>query len=468
MDTRIVDVAVIGAGTAGLSAQRAARKAGARALLIDRGPLGTTCARVGCMPSKLLIAAAEAAHSVHAAPGFGIHVQPPRVDGPAVLERVRAERDRFVSFVVDDCNALIERGELLMGEARLVSADTLQVDEHTQVKFRGLVIATGSAPVIPPAYQKLPRAQLLTNESVFELPDLPSSVLVVGGGPIGLELGQALHRLGVRVTVVGTRGAVGPLRDPQVKAAAKAALLRELDLHTHYTLEQIESGGDGVTMRYKGDDHAERTGTWSRVLLAAGRRPVLRGLGLEHAGVQLDEHGRPRGLDEHTLRIGETPVFLAGDVSGLRPLLHEAADEGHIAGENAAKLPDGVAGGIRRARLSVVFTDPGLAVVGDGCSPHATHAMGEVDWGRQGRARVLRKNIGLTRIYATRSDGVLRGAELAGPGAEHMAHLLAWSVQQGLTVDQALRMPFYHPVLEEGLRTSLQGLRADLAKGPGQ
>ena len=467
MDTRIVDVAVIGAGTAGLTAQRAARKAGARALLIDRGPLGTTCARVGCMPSKLLIAAAEAAHAVHAAPGFGVHTQPPRVDGPAVLERVRAERDRFVSFVVDDCNALIERGELVMGTARLIAADTLQVDEHTQVKFRGLVIAAGSTPVIPQAFHKLRREQLLTNETVFELPDLPSSVLVVGSGVIGLELGQALHRLGVRVTVVGSRGVIGPLRDPQVRAAAGAALRAELDLHTPYTLEDLHAGGDGVVMRYRGEDQVERTGTWSRVLLAAGRRPNLLGLELERAGVRFDAHGQPQEFDEHSLRVGTTSVFLAGDISNLRPLLHEAADEGHIAGENAARLPDGVAGGIRRARLSVVFTDPGLAVVGDGCCPRETHAMGEVDWTRQGRARVLRKNVGLTRIYATRSDGVLRGAELACPGAEHMAHLLAWSVQQGLTVDQALRMPFYHPVLEEGLRTALQGLRADLVKGPG-
>lgn len=467
MDTRTVDVAVIGAGTAGLSAQRAARKAGARTLMVDHGPLGTTCARVGCMPSKLLIAAAEAAHAVHAAKGFGIHTAPPRVDGPAVLERVRAERDRFVSFVLEDCKALLERGELIMGAAKLISADTLQVDDHTLIKFRGLVVASGSVPVVPPAYQKLPRAQLLTNESVFELPDLPSSVLVVGCGPIGLELGQALHRLGVRVTLLGRSGVVGPLCDPKVKAAARAALAAELDLHTHSTLLDIQAGGDGVIARYRGDDGAEHTGTWSRVLLAAGRKPHLRGLGLEHAGVHLDGHGHPQAFHAETLRVADTPVFLAGDVSGLRPLLHEAADEGHIAGENAALLPDGVAPGIRRTRLSVVFTEPGLATVGDGCCPHATHAIGEVDWTRQGRARVLRKNVGLTRIFATRSDGVLRGAELCGPGAEHMAHLLAWAVQQGQTVDQALRMPFYHPVLEEGLRTALKGLHADLAKGPG-
>lgn len=468
MERRDVDVVVIGAGTAGLSAQRAARKAGASALLVDRGPLGTTCARVGCMPSKLLIAAAHAAHAVHAAPSFGVRTQPPHVDGPAVLERVRRERDRFVSFVLDDCRALEERGDLLRGAARLIAADTLQVDEHTLVKFRALVVATGSSPTVPAALQRL-GAQVVTTDAVFELPDLPSSVLVVGTGAIGLELGQALHRLGVRTTVLGRSDTIGPLRDPAVSAAARDAFAGELELHLNCKITAAQAGSDGVTVTYEHDGHT-RTGTWARVLVAAGRRPNLRGLGLELAGVMLDEEGGVLQLEASTLQVGATPVFVAGDASGLRPLLHEAADEGHIAGANAAGFPGGVEAQPRRTRLSVVFTDPGLAVVG--CGAHGTsaasHAVGEVDWTRQGRARVIGKNVGRTRIWATRDDGVLRAAELAGPGAEHMAHLLAWAVQQGLTVDAALRMPFYHPVLEEGLRTALQGVRADLQRGAGE
>lgn len=464
MKLHTVDVAVIGAGTAGLAARRAAARAGASAVVIDRGPLGTTCARVGCMPSKLLIAAAEAAHGIEAARLFGVHAGPPRVDGPAVMRRVQSERDRFVSFVLADCEALRASGELLMGEARVIGPDLLQVGDSAQVKFRGLVVAAGTVPTIPRAYAALPAELVLTNDSVFELKELPRSVLVVGTGAIGLELGQALHRLGVRVTIVGNRGVLGPLKDPEVKASAMEVLGRELDLHANYVLEEIKAGGDGVTMQYRCDDHTQRTGTWEKVLVAAGRRPVLGGLGLERAGVEFDHHGQARGLDEHTLRIGQTPVFLAGDVSGLRPLLHEASDEGNIAGENAARLPDGVEAKARRCKLSVVFTEPQLVVVGDGCvhTSEATHARGEVSWGNQGRARVLGKNVGMTRVYATRADRVLRGAEMAGPGAEHMGHLVAWVVQMGLTVDAALELPFYHPVLEEGLRTALRGVKAAL------
>ena len=419
MDTRTVDVVIIGAGSAGLSAQRAARKAGKQALLVDRGPLGTTSARVGCMPSMLLIAAGEAAHAVHAAAGFGVHAPPPRIDGPAVLERVRSERDRFVSFVVDDCEALERRGELLRGSARLVAADVLQVDEHTQVKFGALVVATGSSPFVPPEFARLPPSQLLTNDTVFELPDLPSSMLVIGSGAIGLELGQAMHRLGVRVTVAGVRGGLGGLMDPKVKEVARAALAAEFELYTHTKLEDIHVGGDGVVMRWRCPDGSEHTGTWSRILMAAGRRANVRGLGLELAGVLVDDmRGGVIGLDPHTLRVGSTSVFLAGDVSGLRPLLHEAADEGHIAGENAASLPDGVVPRARRAELSVVFTDPGIALVGggsEGTSPE-THAVGEVDWTRQGRARVTstsstarcRRLIAATSACAAASSAVRR------------------------------------------------------------
>lgn len=463
MDLVEVDVAVIGAGTAGLSAQRAAKKAGARAILIDRGPLGTTCARVGCMPSKLLIAASEAAQAIREAPGFGVHAGEPRIDGPAVLARVQSERDRFVSFVLDDCKALQDRGDLTLGTATLTGPHSLTIDGQREVRFRTLVVATGSSPTLPDHYREL-HGLVLTNDGIFELPDLPPSVLVVGTGAIGLELGQALHRLGVRTTILGHRGTLGPLTDPAVRSAALAALTHELDLHPAHTFEHLERGGDGVIARFRDRDGNPREGTWSRVLLAAGRRPHTAGLGLEHAGITFDDRGRPLHVDPCTLRAGDTHVFFAGDVAGIRPLLHEAADEGHIAGSNAARHPD-VTPHARRAELSVVFTDPNIAVVGGGLlnSPPPDHAHGDVDWSRQGRARVLRKNRGMARIYARRRDRVLTGAEIAGPHAEHLAHLLAWAVQQQLTVDAALALPFYHPVLEEGLRTALRALHDALS-----
>jgi len=201
MNTLHVDVAVIGAGTAGLSAFRAAKSHGKRVLLIEGGPYGTTCARVGCMPSKLLIAAAEAAHAVGAAPAFGVHTGFLRIDGKAVMARVRSERDRFVGFVIDGVDK-IPAAERLRGMARFTGRSQLQVDDHTLVNAERIVIATGTSALLP-TLLKNAGERLVINDDVFMWDDLPPSVAVVGSGIIGLELGIALHRLGVRVALFG-------------------------------------------------------------------------------------------------------------------------------------------------------------------------------------------------------------------------------------------------------------------------
>jgi dihydrolipoamide dehydrogenase len=461
---RVADVAILGAGTAGLGARRAAKAAGASVVMIDPGPLGTTCARVGCMPSKLLIAAADAAHHARHTGMFGVHTGAVTVDGPAVMARVRSERDRFVGFVSEVTDEAFEEGELLIGRGVITGPGRLSVDGEA-VGWRSLVIATGSTPVVPPPFRGILPA-LLTNEHIFELTDLPESLLVIGLGVIGLELGQALSRLGVTVTLLGVGGAVGPLSDPTVLAAARSILSAELDLHPEYTLHDIGLTGDGgVRIRFTDSAGAARDETFQRVLMAAGRRPSLRGLGLETLDILPDARGN-YAIDPDTLQLGDAPVFLAGDVNNLHPLLHEAADDGRTAGHNAASRPE-LRARQHRAPLAIAFTDPQIALVGQRWADLADCAAvaGEVDYGNQGRARVQGMNRGRVRIYGDRHTGRLLGAELLGPRVEHTAHLLAWAIQQGLTVDAALTMPFYHPVIEEGIRTALRDLRANLRRG---
>ena len=215
-----VDVAVIGAGTAGLAAYRAAIAAGRRAVLIEAGPYGTTCARVGCMPSKLLIAAAEAAHGASggrsSASASKARVA---IDGKAVMARVKRERDRFVGFVLEGVDAIPE-ADRVRGHAHFVDDRTLDVDDHTRIEFGRAVIATGSSPAIPPVLRAA-GDRLIVNDDVFDWDDLPRSVAVFGPGVIGLELGQALHRLGVDVTLFGRLGHVGPFSDPALQAYAR-------------------------------------------------------------------------------------------------------------------------------------------------------------------------------------------------------------------------------------------------------
>jgi dihydrolipoamide dehydrogenase len=168
-------------------------------------------------------------------------------------------------------------------------------------------------------------------------------------------------------------------------------------------------------------------------------------------------------FDLRTLQCGDSHIFIAGDVNNVLPLLHEAADEGRIAGENAARYPD-VRPAPRRTPLAVVFSDPQLAVVGSRFADLApdSFVVGKVSFEDQGRSRVMLRNRGLLHVYADVATGAFLGAEMIGPDAEHIAHLLAWSLQSQLTVERMLEMPFYHPVVEEGLRTALRDAKARL------
>lgn len=462
-----VDVAIIGAGTAGLVAFGQARKHTDRVVLIEGGAYGTTCARVGCMPSKLLIAAADAAHAVRKSDQFGIRVESCRVDGPAVLERVRRERDRFVGSVVDSVESIPEE-QRIRGVARFEDPTTLVIDDARRVRAERVVIATGSRTHVVSMLESA-GDRLVTSDDVFEWTDLPRSVAVFGPGVIGLELGQALARLGVRIRMFGVGGALGPIRDSKIRALALETFNREFPLDTDAETESVQRTEDGVEVTFRDADGARQTESFDVLLAATGRRPNVDGLGLEHTGLALDDHGVPE-FDRYTMRCGDSAIFIAGDVNGDLALLHESADEGRIAGANAGRYPD-VQVGLRRAPLSIVFTDPQIAAAGMSIEQAAAHcdgkfAVGEVGFENQGRSRVKAVNRGLLRVYGQHGTGRFLGAEMFGPAAEHIAHLLAWSIEQHLSVAQMLAMPFYHPVIEEGLRSALSDLHRQLQLGP--
>ena len=308
---------------------------------------------------------------------------------------------------------------------------------------------------------------MFTTDSLFERPDLPRRIAVIGLGAIGVEMAQAMARLGIKVSAFSSSDRLAGLHDEKVNATLRALLDQEFAIHTGHEVE-LEAAGDGVRVR------AGKTSVEVDAVLAAiGRRPNLDDVGLETLGVNLDEKGLPP-FEPGLLRIGDTPVFIAGDVNTHAPILHEAADEGFIAGRNA--MADEPICYQRRTPLGVVFSDPVSAHVGQRRSelPDDT-VVGEVDFSRQGRARAAQKNEGLLRVYAAHDTGCILGAELCTPSGDHLAHLLALAVDQKLTVFDLLRMPFYHPVLEEGLRTALRDAgkqvddspdRSDLANCP--
>jgi dihydrolipoamide dehydrogenase len=453
---RSVDVAIVGAGTAGLSAYRAAIARTPSVVLIDDGPPGTTCARVGCMPSKLILAAAEVAHTAQHAARFGIGCSV-LVNGRAVMDRVRRERDRFVDLASTAANR-IPAEDRILGRARFTAPQVLEVNGRP-LEARAIVLATGSSPSVPAVFDGV-RDRVIVSDDVFAWTTLPESLAVFGSGPVGIELGQALHRLGVRVGVFGRGGALGPLTDPVVRTAAVAALRSEMALDPDAKVVAIRREAEGVAVHFEDLDARSRVETFALALVATGRHPNLTGLGLENTGLSLDGEGVPL-FDRGTLQCGVAPVFIAGDASHGTALLHEAVDEGYIAGDNAARYPN-VEPGARRSLLQITFSEPQLAVVGPGfeeLSKNRAIVTGEVSFEDQGRSRIMGSNRGLAHVYADPGSGRFLGAEMAGPRAEHLAHLLAWAHQQELTIDQMLAMPFYHPVVEEALRTALGDAR---------
>ena len=449
-----VDTVIVGAGSAGLSALREVRRYTDDFLLVNDGHWGTTCAAVGCMPSKALIEAANAYHRRTALEEFGIRgADGLRVEIPAVLARVRRMRDAFVKGPEAVPENLGERA--FAGRARLLGPGRLEVNGET-VEARAIILAPGSSPVVPEPWSAF-GDNILTTDTLFEQIDLPRRIAVIGMGAVGVEIAQALARFGLDVAGFDTNEALAGIKEAEVLDAFRPLIEAELALHLGASVE-LEDAGDAISVTGAGGSFEA-----DAVLAEMGRRPNIDGLGLETLGVALDDDGLPE-VDPATLRIGDLPVFLAGDANGHRPLLHEAADEGHIAGRMAA--PDADGGRLcRRTPLAIVFSSPQIARVGPPVSEIADRdiATGSADFSKQARARMAQTAAGLLRVHAERETGRLLAAEMCVPAAEHLAHLLALALEADMTVADMLSMPFYHPVLEEGLRGALRDLAKDVA-----
>jgi dihydrolipoamide dehydrogenase len=273
---------------------------------------------------------------------------------------------------------------------------------------------------------------------------LPGRIGIVGLGAIGLEMGLALARLGVRVVAGDLSRSVAGIRDPAVNARAVERFGSEL---TMWLGQPVEVQREGAALALRSGCESQVV---DRVLAVLGRRPNLEALDLAQAGIALDAQGRP-AVDPCTLRAADSSIFLAGDA---------AADEGLIAAQGALHFIDGQApvAQTRRTPLSIVFSDPDIAAVGerfDQLMPDDT-VVGSAEGAGNGRSRILGAEGNLVRLYADRETGVLRGASLIATHGEHLAHLLAWAVQRRETIDGLLAMPYYHPSIEEMVQSALK------------
>jgi len=451
--SREVDVAIIGAGSAGLFALSQVRRKTDNYVLIEGGELGTTCARVGCMPSKVMIQVADDYHRRSIFDREGIEgADELGLDRPAIMEHVQDLRDVFVDKTLGVTDGLDET-HLIDGYASFVDDHNIEVNGE-RYKAGSIVIATGTVPVVPEAWQSF-KDDIITTDEFFELEDLPASTAVIGLGSIGLEIGQALSRLGVEVTGVDLLENVAKLNDPVVNTMAVEVIGKEFPLWLGEPA-QLEKTDAGIRVS-SGDKEV----VVEKVLASLGRRPNFDQLGLENTSLQLDKKGVPL-FNAETMQCGNASIYIAGDVNMDRPLLHEAGHEGRVAGYNAVR--QSAVAFRRKTQLAITFCDPNIATVGAQLDEldESKIAIAEMQFGPVGRALIIGKNRGVLRLYVNKADGLVLGAAMACVKGEHLAHLLAWSIQQGMTVFDMLKMPFYHPVIEEALQGALYGVLSEL------
>ena len=448
-------VVIIGSGSAGLSALREVRHATDDFLIVNDGHWGTTCAESGCMPSKALIEAANAFHRRHDFEAFGISgTEALRIDVPAVMARMKRMRDGFTKSPRAVPEKLGNRA--ISGRATLLGPNRIEIDGHGEVTADAIILATGSSPVVPGPWKTFGE-RILTTDTLFTLDDLPKRIAVIGMGAIGVELAQAMARMGIEVAGFDALESVAGMTDPEVAAVLRDAIAAELPLHLGAPAEISE--GNAGNLIVKGADGAEFEA--DAVLAAMGRKPNIAGLGLETLGVPLDDHGMPE-VDATTTRIGDLQVFLTGDANAIRPILHEASDEGHIAGRNA--VADAPRCYSRRTSMAIAFSAPNAVRVGQSFKDLDGQdiLIGSADFATQSRARLAEEAYGMIRVYAEPESGKLLGCEMALPEGEHFAHLFGLAIQSGMSVSDMLAMPFYHPVMEEGLRSALREISKQL------
>ncbi|SDB50407.1 dihydrolipoyl dehydrogenase family protein [Bauldia litoralis] len=438
-----VDICIIGGGSAGLSVAAGAAQLGARTVLFERRKMGGECLNYGCVPSKALIASARSAEAVRSAPGFGVKADLAGIDFAAAVDRV----DRVIATIAPHDSE--ERFESLgvtvvRSNATFTGPDTVEGDGVT-VKARRFVIATGSNPAAPPI-DGLDTVPYLTNETIFANRTLPEHLLVVGGGPIGVEMAQAHRRLGARVTVAEADRIVAR-EDPELTAVIRDRLIAEgIDILEGARVKRFQMSGETITATIDAD--GERDLTVSHVLVAAGRKPQIDGLGLEAAGV---DHTRAGITVDNRLRTSNRRIFAIGDISGGPQFTHVAGYQAGIVIRNALfRLPAKVD---YRALPWVTFTDPELARVGL-LEAEAREQIGSsvealtVPFGKIDRAIAEDRTDGQIKLVLGKRGRIL-GASIVGDHAGELIHLWALAMGQKLGAKAVAGMIAPYPTMGE-------------------
>ena len=423
-ETIETDICVIGAGSGGLSVAAGAVQMGARVVLVERGAMGGDCLNYGCVPSKSLIAAAKGARAGANASRFGIGYTVPEIDMAAVAAHIEGVIEGIAPH--DSVERFENLGVIVLRESAHFAGPNIVLAGERRVEAKRIVIATGSSPLVPPI-PGIDTVPYLTNETVFSLTSVPSHLLVIGGGPIGLELASAFRALGAEVTVVEAAKLLAK-DDPELVSVVTDRLASDgIRLIEGKSVESVARDGEDILLNAGTAGDAE-TIRGSHLLVAAGRRPNVADLNLDNAGIKLD--GQAIRVDQR-LRTSNRRVFAIGDVSGPYQFTHMAGYHAGIVIRNALfRLPSKVD---YRAVPWVTYTEPELAQVGL-TEAEARRRHGEVTvlrapFRENDRARTERDEDGLVKVVVGRRGRIL-GAGIVGKGAGDQIGLWALAIQE--------------------------------------
>jgi len=450
-------VVVVGAGPGGYSAAFLAADLGLSTALVDPevNP-GGVCVYRGCIPSKALLHVADLIDESRQARAWGVDFQEPAID----LAKLRQFKNRVVQRLTSGTGQLVKYRKVryLQGYAELLDAHRLRVElvdgAEEQVEFEHAILATGSVPVIPPML-KVDDPRAMDSTTALDLPDIPKSLLVIGGGYIGLEIGSVYRALGSAVTVVEMTSGLLPGADRDlVEVLAKRVQHTMASVMLDTTVVKMVPESRGVRVTFDGQSSAPEQ-LFDRVLVAVGRRPSSKIPGLDRTKVQVDERGFI--IVDEQRRTGEPSIFAIGDVVGEPMLAHKASHEGRvavevIAGENVAFAP--------RAIPAVVFTDPELAWAGlteaQAAKANRPVTIAKFPWGASGRAITLDRTDGLTKLVIDPESERILGVGLVGPGAGELIAEGVLAIEMGANAADLSLSIHPHPTLTETLMESAE------------
>jgi len=440
------DVCVIGAGSGGLSVAAGASQLGAKTVLFEHRRMGGDCLNYGCVPSKALLAAAKRVRSARENAAFGLTGPPPGVDFGAVMAHVHGV---IAAIEPNDSQARFEGlgVRVIRAFARFTGPDTVEA-EGVRVRARRIVIATGSSPATPPI-PGLDAVPFFTNETIFENRVLPRHLIVIGGGPIGIEMAQAHRLLGAEVTVLEALPRIMPKDDPELVALLTERLRGDgVTVRTGVRISRVESDGDGIAVASAAEGGEERL-TGSHLLVAAGRHASLKGLDLEKAGIALNERGAL--VIDQRLRTSNRRVYAIGDAVGGPQFTHVAGYHAGIVIRNALfRLPAKVD---YRTLPWVTYTEPEFAHVGLTEAEARERHGGDLTilrwpFHENDRAQAERETHGLIKVL-TRRNGRVLGASIIGAEAGELIHPWVLAISRGLKVGALATMIAPYPTLGE-------------------